>query len=73
MTSNVARWGYVDGVGEASQAQPRANLAGDPYFTDGRRLVLFVAQSPRAMQDAEFVQWHPHADGCDPARRHCGK
>lgn len=76
MTSNVARWGYAAGVGQASPDQPRANLAADPYFTDGRRLVLFVAQSPRAMQDAEFVQWHP--DDCDPAkpreaRRHCAR
>lgn len=59
MTSNVARWGYAAGVGETSQDKPRANLADDPYFTDGRRLVLFVSQSPRAMQDAEFFQWHP--------------
>lgn len=74
MTSNVARWGYAAGVGRASAEQPRANLTGDPYFTDGRRLVLFVARSPRAMQDAEFFQWHP--EDCDPARpavarRHC--
>lgn len=74
MTSNVARWGYAGGVGRAIVDRPRANLAGDPYFTDGRRLVLFVSRSPRPMQDAEFFQWHP--DDCDPARplaarRHC--
>lgn len=74
MTSNVARWGYAAGMAAVSATQPRTNLGGDPYFTDGRRLVLFVAQSPRAMQDAEFFQWHP--DDCDPvlphaARRHC--
>ncbi|WP_424458369.1 LssY C-terminal domain-containing protein [Ottowia sp.] len=76
MTSNVARWGYGAGVGEASQDKPRVNLADDPYFTDGRRLVVFVAQSPRAMQDAEFFQWYP--DGCDSANSlgtqpHCPK
>lgn len=74
MTSNVARWGYAAGVGPASADQPRTNLTGDPYFTDGRRLVVFVARSPRAMQDAEFFQWRP--DDCHPAqspaaRRHC--
>lgn len=74
MTSNVARWGYVAGMDRVSAAQPRTNLGGDPFFTDGRRLVLFVAQSPRAMQDAEFFQWH--LDDCDPAQplatqRHC--
>ena len=74
MTSNVARWGYAAGMEPVSATQPLTNLGGDPYFTDGRRLVLFVAQSPRAMQDAEFFQWHP--DDCNPAlplaaRRHC--
>lgn len=59
MTSNVARWGYAAGVGAAHPDQPRTNLTADPYFTDGRRLVLFVARTPRAMQEAEFVQWHP--------------
>lgn len=60
MTSNVARWGYAAGVGKASLEQPRSNLMADPYFTDGRRLVLFISQSPRAMQDAEYFQWHPN-------------
>ena len=74
MTSNVARWGYAAGMKPVDPAQPRTNLGGDPYFTDGRRLVIFVSRSPRAMQDAEFFQWHP--DDCDPAkpqaaRRHC--
>lgn len=58
MTGNVARWGYSTGVGEASPNEPRVNLMFDPYFTDGRRLVLFVSKSPLAMQDAEFLQWH---------------
>ena len=59
MTSNVARWGYAAGMDAVSPEQPHTNLVGDPYFTDGRRLVLFVARSPRAMQDAEFLQWRP--------------
>ncbi|ARU05650.1 hypothetical protein CCO03_14000 [Comamonas serinivorans] len=58
MTSNVARWGYTAGVGPAHPDRPRMNLTGDPYFTDGRRLVLFVSRGQRAMQDAEYVQWH---------------
>lgn len=76
MTSNVARWGYAAGVGSATLEQQRTNLTGDAYFTDGRRLVLFVARTPKAIQDADFVQWQP--DDCHPgkphaARRHCPK
>jgi len=34
--------GYVRGVGAAAFDAPRGNLTGDPYFTDGLRVVLFV-------------------------------
>ena len=32
--------GYVEGVGVAPIEEPRGNLTGDPYFTDGLRAVL---------------------------------
>lgn len=38
--------GYVRGVGVAALGEPRENLTGDPYFTDGLRVVLFVASEP---------------------------
>ena len=56
-SGNVARWGYVGGVGTASRDQPRANLTKDPYFTDGQRLVLFISRTPRDMGKAEFIPW----------------
>jgi hypothetical protein len=34
---------YVDGVGPCTVDQPRRNLTGDPYFTDGRRAVVYLA------------------------------
>ena len=36
----LQQFAYVRGVGEAPMDQPRGNLTGDPYFTDGYRLVL---------------------------------
>ena len=39
--------GYVAGVGAATLEDPRYNYTLDPYFTDGRRLVLFL--------DADYV------------------
>ncbi len=39
----IEAYGYVGGVGPAPVEAPRGNLTGDPYFTDGRRLVLFVS------------------------------
>lgn len=37
--------GYVDGVGPCDQSSPRHNLTGDPYYTDGKRAVLFLSES----------------------------
>jgi LssY C-terminus len=36
---------YVEGVGECSEAEPRRNLCGDRYFTDGKRAVLLLSES----------------------------
>lgn len=35
---------YVDGVGACTPAEPRRNLTGDPYFTDGRRAALYLSK-----------------------------
>lgn len=43
---SLAAFGYVRGVGAAGFDEPRQNLTGDPYFTDGLRVVLFVAREP---------------------------
>jgi LssY C-terminus len=34
---------YVDGVGACTADAPRKNLTGDPYFTDGRRAVIYLS------------------------------
>jgi hypothetical protein len=48
---------YVGGVGEAPMDQPRGNLTGDPYFTDGYRLVLWVTSRPVDISDIELEYW----------------
>lgn len=35
--------GYVDGVGVRTRESPGRNLTGDPYVTDGRRVVILLA------------------------------
>ena len=46
--------GYVDGVGECTAANPRHNLTGDPYYTDGKRAAI-VLSSTRT--EPRFVAW----------------
>jgi len=52
----LAQFGYVKGVGEASKDAPRMNLVGDPYYTDGLRVVMFFEPRPRTLGDLEFIQ-----------------
>jgi LssY C-terminus len=41
----VSRFGYAGGVGAAPSTAPRANLTGDPYFTDGLRAVVVLSKT----------------------------
>ena len=60
-SGGLEKFGYVKGVGAALISEPRANLTGDPYFTDGYRAVLWVSSKPIRFTDVEFVEWEsPH-------------
>jgi hypothetical protein len=53
----LQKFAYVSGVGQATIEQPRGNLTGDPYFTDGYRLVLWVTSRPVDFADLEVEYW----------------
>lgn len=57
MTGEVSRFGYVRGVGASTAADPRTNLMGDPYMTDGLRLVVFLGAQRRPFNQIEFLDW----------------
>ena len=63
---SLAKFGFVHGVGEASYDEPRKNLTGDPYFTDGLRVVLFVSSEPSDISEIKMLdlgaQARPQAD-----------
>ncbi|MGD8985415.1 MAG: LssY C-terminal domain-containing protein [Desulfobacteraceae bacterium] len=56
-SQGLARVAYVKGVGPVPISEPRGNLTGDPYFTDGLRAVLWVSSDPVAMEAVEIVEW----------------
>ena len=56
-SQGLARYGFVDGVVAAPASEPRSNLTGDPYFTDGLRLVVWVSGDPLDMEEVDFVDW----------------
>ena len=57
MSGFVERFGYVDGVGAASASAPRANLTGDPYYTDGLRAVIFLSHQTTSLRDIDRLPW----------------
>jgi hypothetical protein len=58
----VDRFAFVRGVGEVDQDRPRLNLTGDPYFTDGMRLVVWLSRQPVPPDHAEDLGWNVSAD-----------
>jgi hypothetical protein len=52
---SLAKFGYVQGVGEYLYDSPRGNLTGDPWFTDGLRVVLFVSREQIDISEIEFL------------------
>ncbi len=53
----VARFGYLGGVGRASEQEPHRNLMNAPWWTDGDRLVVELSAEDVAMQDIDFLYW----------------
>jgi hypothetical protein len=56
-SQNVAKFGFVKGVGGASPSAPRENLTDDPYYTDGYRVVLVFDRKPTPINEIEFFDW----------------
>ena len=59
----VKRFGHVGGTGAAPYEQPRGNLTGDPYFTDGRRVVMWLSGEPVGLDEVEVLDLAPRATG----------
>ena len=53
----LAGHGYVEGLGVVSREDPRMNLVGDPFYTDGLRVVLFFEPRPHTLADIELFDW----------------
>jgi hypothetical protein len=47
-------WGFVKGAEAAPYQEPRRNLTGDPYFTDGLRAVIELSSG--AVSPANVIQ-----------------
>ena len=59
-SQGLAKFGYVKGVGAAPYDEPRGNLTGDPYFTDGLRGVMWLADEPMSISEIDVVDLGSH-------------
>ena len=62
-TQGLRAFGYVGGVGPAPYDEPRGNLTGDPYFTDGRRVVMWLSGEPVGIDEVERIDLNQYLTG----------
>ena len=56
-SQSLEKFAYIGGAISAPIDAPRGNLTGDPYFTDGYRVVLWVTRTPVDISELEFIKW----------------
>ncbi|MGI9264608.1 MAG: LssY C-terminal domain-containing protein [Gammaproteobacteria bacterium] len=59
----LKRFAYVGGTGAAIYDDPRGNLSGDPYFTDGRRVIMWISGEPNGLDEIEALDLSPYHTG----------
>jgi hypothetical protein len=51
-------FGFAGGVGKISIEEPRGNLTGDIFFTDGKRAVMLLSKEPVDYEHIDRFEWH---------------
>jgi hypothetical protein len=67
----VEAFGFVNGSKTASIDKPASNLVDDPFFSDGKRLVVLLTPNPKPYSEVRSLLWErsgaPIAEGQSPA------
>jgi hypothetical protein len=53
----VDRFGFVKGSAAGTPLQPRFNLSGDSYYSDGLRLVVILSPEPKPLDEIRSLLW----------------
>ena len=53
----LAKFGAVNGIGKSTRESPGKTFDGDPYWTDGKRIVLLFSDDRVAMDEINFFNW----------------
>jgi len=66
----VRRFGFTEGMARATPVKPAFNLTGDPYYTDGLRLVAELSgRMDTPPEQATFLDWQESEAPLAPVRR----
>jgi LssY C-terminus len=57
LSGGLLKIGWVTGVGQADMATPRFNYTGDPYYTDGIRVVMMMEERHVPLGDIRYFPW----------------
>lgn len=72
-SQNLAKIGFVKGVGVAPKSAPRGNLTTDPYYTDGLRCVLVFDRQPTSLAAVEYFSWEGGGGKAEQANPRAGR
>jgi len=56
-SQSLAHMGRVGGIPSTTIDAPNRNFSGSEYFTNGQRIVLFISESPVALDEINLLQW----------------
>ena len=62
---SLSEFGFVGGVGEVTRKNPKHNLLGTPWWTDGGRVILLLSAEPVPLDEIELFDLEPIL-GSDP-------
>ncbi len=58
----VEAFAFGRGAGTASSDGPGFNLVGDPYVTDGMRMIVFLSRDPVPLEQSRNLSWNESTD-----------
>ena len=69
-SGGLVKIGWVTRVGQAAMATPRFNYTGDPYYTDGIRVVMMMGEQHVPLEDIQYFPWGDPRDLVPQASLH---
>jgi hypothetical protein len=66
LSGSVSQVAWVPGVGRHTEQDPGRNLTGDPWHTDGNRVILFLSRHQIAPDQAHLLDWGEDPKGTPP-------